>query len=136
MAKVTKEELQRYAGAQWFEGMVKSRGLEEASKELKGRINFGVPLRVSQKDLDDCVNRIKINTIKTMVLMSALVLADEFDFEQADINRFSKRFNDKVEVLNYDLAEWKDYQQILKDEYGIEFELTEDIVGSSERGER
>lgn len=133
MARVSKEELQRYGGAQWFERMANELGIDKASEELNGRISFGVPLQVKQSDLNECVERIKRNTIKTMLCMAAMVLHDEFDFEQKELTQFSKRFNDKVDVLNYSLAEWADYQQILKDETGIEFTLTDDIVGSEER---
>lgn len=134
MARTTKEELQRYAGAQWFDELIRKDGIDKAREQLEWRIDFGVPLQVKKSDLDECVQRIKKNTINTMLLMGLLVLADEFDFDKAKLEAFQSRFVSKVDCLDYELAKWSDYQQILEDEYGITVALSGDIVGSRERG--
>lgn len=132
MAKTSKEELQRYAGAQWAFELIDRMGLEAAKKHLEWRINFGVPLQVKKKDLEDCVDRIKENTIQTVLLMTEMVLHDEFEFEHDDLERFGNRFGNTVDVLNYDLAQWADFQEILEKECAIKITLNKDIIGSKE----
>ena len=67
--------------------------MEAAEKELKVRGAMFVPLEVNQKQLDEAVYKIKLNTIDCILIMSCMVLRDEFDFGQKRLERFCERFN-------------------------------------------
>lgn len=89
----------RMAGAAWLMNVIKTQGMEAAEKELKTRGAMFVPLEVNQKQLDESVYKIKLNTIDTILIMSCMVLRDEFDFGQKRLDRFCERFNSKTEAI-------------------------------------
>lgn len=62
----------RMAGAAWLMDVIKTQGMEAAEKELKVRGAMFVPLEVNQKQLDESVYKIKLNTIDTILIMSCM----------------------------------------------------------------
>lgn len=62
----------RMAGAAWLMNVIKTQGMEAAEKELKTRGAMFVPLEVNQKQLDESVYKIKLNTIDTILIMSCM----------------------------------------------------------------
>lgn len=57
------------------------------------------------------------------MVMTIAVLYDEFDFEQEQCLQFLNRASKISESLLADMATWSDYQQMIKDELGIELTL-------------
>lgn len=125
---MSKEEKLRYEGAHWALDMIRTKGLEEAVKELEWRGVSMCPLKASQSDLDRFTEECKRNCILTVCCMAAAVLHDEFDFGQQRITKFVNRFNQKIECLTDDFTSWADIQATLKDETGIDFLLPEALT--------
>jgi len=119
MSRLSKEELARYEGANWILEMVKSKGIDEAEKDLAMRGARNIPLKVKESDLKKFEVSEKANTIKSMLLISIYCMHDEFGFEQPEINRFIKLFNSRAECLVKEYVSWKDIQQTMAEETGI-----------------
>lgn len=115
----------RMAGAAWLMDVIKTQGMEAAEKELKVRGAMFVPLEVNQKQLDESVYKIKLNTIDTIPIMSCMVLRDEFDFGQKRLDRFCERFNSKTAAICDGDIIWDDLIQTLKEETGLDFTIRE-----------
>lgn len=98
----------RMAGAAWLMNVIKT-----------------LPLEVNQKQLDEAVYKIKLNTIDCILIMSCMVLRDEFDFGQKRLERFCERFNLKTDALCDEEIIWDDLIQTLKEETGLEFTIRE-----------
>jgi len=98
-------------------------GVDALKKEIKFRNISQYPGRLSIKELNEGLAEIKAYLIKNMLVMSLMVLRDEYGFGASRLQRFKDRFMLKTDVLLDDYATWEDYEQILKDECGIEVEL-------------
>ena len=120
MAKVNKEEQWRREGMAYALKVVKEKGIEGLEEEIKYRNISRVPIAVSKEKMDECVNNIKMNTIDTMLLLSASTLRDEFGFGKERLARFIERFNYKAECLVDGFCTWDDHKQQLAEECGIE----------------
>ncbi len=120
MAKVDKKMHEyRMSGARWMLDYIKENGIEAAEKELRVRGAVFLPMEISTKQLDDMVDRVKMNTIDTMLILSAVTLRDTFDFGKTRIQRFVDRFNEKTECLVDDYCTWEDNIKVLEEETGI-----------------
>lgn len=119
MSRLSKEELARYEGANWILEMVKSKGIDEAEKDLTMRGVRNIPLKVKESDLKKFEASEKANTIKSMLLISIYCMHDEFGFEKEEINRFIKLFNFRSECLVKEYVSWKDIQKTMAEETGI-----------------
>lgn len=128
MGKLSKEELARFSGAEWMVRYVKEHGLEAAEKELEKRGVRHIPLSVKEQDLKNFSEREKRNTIATVLMMSAMVLRDEFGFGTERINRFIDRFNNKTNCLCEGYVYWKDMQDTIKEETGILIPLPDEFM--------
>jgi hypothetical protein len=115
----------RMAGAIWIMKLIEDKGIDEARKELATRRAMFVPLEISQQQLDETVYKIKMNTIDCVLIMSCMVLRDEFGFGQKRIKRFFDRFNLKTECLCDGNVVWDDFIEALKEETGVEFSIRE-----------
>lgn len=127
MSRVSKELGYRYEGALWGIRIAKEHGLDFAEEELRKRGAINLPLTVTQSELDNAVEGIKNNILKTVLCMTVYVLHDEFDMEQEQINSFIDRFNKKCDFMCgvdawYD---WKDLQTLIRNEIGIEVSIPE-----------
>lgn len=132
MARMGKNELARYEGANWFYRLIKEKGFEAAEQELIYRNAIGCPLHIEHSEVINFEQRIKAHTIKTICCLATLTLHDEFDFETEECARFINRFNRKADGLVDEVTSWADYAQVLRDELNIdvdearEFEAEED----------
>lgn len=115
----------RMAGAIWIMKLIEDKGIDEARKELATRRAMFVPLEISQQQLDETVYKIKMNTIDCVLIMSCMVLRDEFGFGKKRIKQFFDRFNLKTECLCDGNVVWDDFIEALKEETGIEFSIRE-----------
>ena len=123
MAKINKEEQWRREGIAYALKIAKERGIEGLEEELKYRNISLVPIAVSKEKMDECVNNIKLNTIDTMLILSASTLRDEFEFDKDKIAQFIERFNLKAECLVDGWCTWNDQIQTLAEECGIELSI-------------
>ena len=111
---------------------VKEHGLEEAEKELERRGVRHIPLGVKEQDLKNFSEREKRNTIATVLMMSAMVLRDEFGFGRDRMNKFIDRFNKKTSCLVEGYVYWKDMQQTIAEETGIFIPLPDEFLDMGE----
>ena len=132
MGKLSNEELARFSGAEWMVRYVKEHGLEEAEKELERRGVRHIPLGVKEQDLKNFSEREKSNTIATVLMMSAMVLRDEFGFGRDRMNKFIDRFNKKTSCLVEGYVYWKDMQQTIAEETGILIPLPDEFLEMGE----
>ncbi|MBQ9699329.1 MAG: hypothetical protein IJV71_01780 [Lachnospiraceae bacterium] len=99
------------------------RGIEGLEEEIKYRNISLVPIAVSKEKMDECVNNIKMNTIDTMLILSASTLRDEFGFGKDRLARFIERFNFKAECLVDGCCTWDDQMTTLAEECGIKLSI-------------
>lgn len=123
MAKINKEEQWRREGMAYALKVAKERGIEGLEEEIKYRNISLVPIAVSKEKMDECVNNIKMNTIDTMLILSASTLRDEFGFGKDRIARFIERFNLKAECLVDGFCTWDDQMTTLAEECGIQLSI-------------
>ncbi len=128
MSRMSKEESARYEGANWCLEMIDRVGLDETREEMRIRGVNHCPLQISKADVTRFEHDIKINLINTIVLMSCMVLRDEFEFTPEQIKDFSVRFNSKTDCLNDELLTWDDMAETMKEETGLDFQLV-DVEG-------
>ena len=128
MSRMSKEESARYEGANWCLEMIGRIGLEATKEEMRIRGVNHCPLKISKADVARFEHGIRINIINTVVLMSRMVLRDEFEFTPEQIDAFKIRFNSKTDCLNDELLTWDDMAETMKEETGLVFELV-DVEG-------
>ena len=93
----------RMAGAIWIMKLIEDKGMEEAKKELAARRAMFIPLEINQAQLEESVEKIKMNRIK----------------------QFFDRFNLKTECICDGDVIWDDFIDALREETGIEFSIRE-----------
>ena len=103
--------------------IAKEQGVEALEKECEFRRVTNIPSQVSTKACNIAIEKIKLNTIDTIQILSIATLADEFGFGKKRINRFMERFNLKTECLVDDYVTWNDLIQQIKEEKGIELSI-------------
>ena len=113
------EEKPRREGMSYALKIAREKGIEELEKDLKMRKVVDLPIPVSKKALEECINNIKNNTVDTFVILMIATLHDEFGFGEKRIQRAIDRFNFKAECLAEDYCSWDDYIQTIKDELGL-----------------
>lgn len=128
MSKLSKEETARFSGAEWALRLCEEYGIEECRKELEQRNILSIPLKVSKKDIDEAVLKIKQNVMATVLLMACATLRDEYGFGYDRMNRFIKRFNLKAACIVDKFINWKDLQQTLAEETGIKIPLPDEFL--------
>lgn len=117
--KWKEEEKARREGMSYALRIAKEKGIEELEKDLNMRKVVDLPIPVSKKALEECIDNIKNNTVDTFVILMIATLHDEFGFGEKRIQRAIDRFNFKAECLAEDYCSWDDYIQTIKDELGI-----------------
>ena len=123
MAKINKEEQWRREGMAYALKVAREKGIEGLEEEIKYRNISLVPIAVSKEKMDECVNNIKMNTIDTMLILSASTLRDEFGFGKERLARFVERFNYKAECLVDGFCTWDDQMTMLAEECGIKLSI-------------
>jgi len=134
MGKLSKEEAARFSGANWLLNYAEEHGIDEARKELERRGVLQIPLNITKAQLREFTERTKMNILRTVLLMSEVVLYDEFDFTRDMLIRFKDRFELKTKCLLGDYVNWEELQMTLKEELDIDCPLTDEIK-SFKRGE-
>lgn len=118
-----KEEVCRREGMAYALKIAREKGVDALEEECKFRGATQIPLSVSRKACDEVITKIKMNTIDTVSILSAMTLRDEFGFGKKRIGQFAKRFSDKAECIMDNYATWEDQIAILKEECGLDFNI-------------
>ena len=118
-----KEEQARREGIAQALRVAKEKGIEGLETELKMRNITGLPCAVSKKAIDECLQRIKFNTIDTITIMAVYVLHCKFGFGKVRLDRFIKEFNFQTECLVEDYCTWDDLREEMRRECGIELSI-------------
>lgn len=98
-------------------------GIEALEKELKFRNVTGVHTSLAAKDLNKASEKIKEMTLDTFTILGIAVLHDEFGFGEKRCQRFMDRMNLKADCIIGDLATWKDYIKLIKEELNLKLEI-------------
>lgn len=123
MAKIDKEEIARRSGMMYALKIAKEKGIDGLEEEIKFRNITMIPIALPRAKVDECINNIKLNTIDTMLILSAAVLRDEYRFGKERLARFIESFNRKTECLIDGYCTWDDQMQMLAEECGIELNI-------------
>lgn len=115
----------RNEGMLYAYNYAKEHGLEALEHEIKLRRLTNLPTSVSTKALNECVLKIKNNTVDTFVILLASTLHDEFGFGEQRVQRAIDRFNYKAECLTDDYVKWQDLIDNIREELGIELQIRE-----------
>lgn len=122
MARDKLEEARR-EGMAYALNIAKTKGIGGLEEECKFRGATKMPLALPKNAIDECVLKIKENTIDTITILSAITLRDQFGFGAERIKRYVDRFNSKAECIMDDYTTWDEQIQILKEECGLEFKI-------------
>ena len=108
------------AGIEYAARFAKEKGIEALEQEAKFRKKTVIPVQTERKLCDDAIERIKMNTIDTIRILSIAVLRDEFGFGKDRLRRFIDRFEKKTECLCEEYVNWEDLIENIKEETGLE----------------
>lgn len=123
MARLDKEEVARRDGMAYALRIAKEKGIEGLEEEIKYRNITEIPIAIKRDKLNECIENIKLNTIDTILVLSAVTLRDEFGFGKERLARFIERFNLKTDCLVEDYCTWDDLRQNLEEECGIKLSI-------------
>ena len=119
----SKEEQARREGMSYALRVAKEKGIDGLEKELKRRQAYNIPIRISNKELQEFTNNAKNMMLDTILILASVTLHDEFGFGHDRLNRFKERFNFKAECIGEDFTDWQDQIAILKEECGLEYSI-------------
>lgn len=113
----------RNEGIAFCSKIANEKGLEELNRVIRQRKLVGLNTLIDPRLLDKELTQAKLQILDTILIMSIIVLKDEFDFGNKRLDRFRKRFNEKSECLESGHATWVDLIEQIKEENGIEMQL-------------
>lgn len=120
---MNKEMQWRNEGMAYALKIAREKGIEGLEDECKFRNVTYIPQNISRAVCDEAINKIKLNTIDTMLIMAVTVLMDEFEFSKFQIDLFIKRFTSKTDCVVGNYCTWEDLIDDIKQEYGIELSI-------------
>lgn len=124
----------RNEGIAFCDKIAKEKGLEELQRVTRQRNLAGLRTLIDPKDLDKDLINIKMQILDTVLIMSLIVLKDEFDFGSKRLDRFKKRFNDKTECLESGNVTWVDMIEQIQQENDIKLQLRENDTNVWRKG--
>ncbi len=120
MSRLDREAEARMNGMDYALRRIKEIGIEEFEKELewRGRKNYSV--HITSREAINAAEQ----AYKHIRIAALITLYDEFDFDKAMLDRFNKRYNDKMDSLNKGYVNWGDYENIIINEIGYNEGIT------------
>ena len=103
--------------------VAKEKGIDGLEQELKRRQAYNIPIRISNKELQEFTTNAKNMMLDTILILASVTLHDEFGFGHDRLNRFKERFNFKAECIGDSFTDWQDQIAILKEECGLEYSI-------------
>ena len=97
--------------------------VEALKFDVKARGAHNIPVGIDKADVDEFSERVKRSILDSVLVMSLLVLHDEFDFGTKRLNQFKARFNEKADCLQGNYTTWEDTLAILQDECGMQLSI-------------
>ena len=125
----------RNEGIAFCDKIAKEKGLEELQRVTRQRNLAGLRTLIDPKDLDKDLINIKMQILDTVLIMSLIVLKDEFDFGSKRLDRFKKRFNDKTECLESGNVTWVDMIEQIQQENDIKLHLRQNDTNVWRKGD-
>lgn len=121
MGKIKWQELEqaRREGMGYALKIAREKGLEGLEKEVSFRNISHVSITIPEAAFEEIIRRTKHQCIDTILLLSSLVLHDEFDFGTKRLARFVDRFNIKADCIAEDYTTWQEQLKIMEDECKI-----------------
>lgn len=119
----SKEEQARREGMSYALKVAKEKGIDGLEEELKRRQAYNIPIRISNKELQEFTDNAKNMMLDTILILASVTLHDEFGFGHDRLNRFKERFNFKAECIGDSFTDWQDQIDILKEECGLEYSI-------------
>ena len=108
--------------------IAKEKGLEELQRVTRQRNLAGLRTLIDPRELDQDFRDATLQILDTVLIMSLIVLKDEFDFGTKRLDRFKKRFNDKTECLETGNVTWIDMIEQVREENNIKLNLRKNDV--------
>lgn len=119
----SKEEQARLQGMSYALRVAKEKGIDGLEEELKRRQAYNIPIRISNKELQQFTDNAKNMLLDTILILASVTLHDEFGFGHDRLNRFKERFNFKAECIGDSFTDWQDQIEILREECGLEYSI-------------
>lgn len=119
----SKEEQARLQGMSYALRVAKEKGIDGLEEELKRRQAYNIPIRISNKELQEFTDNAKNMMLDTILILASVTLHDEFGFGHDRLNRFKERFNFKAECIGDSFTDWQDQIDILREECGLEYSI-------------
>lgn len=119
----SKEEQARLQGMSYALRVAKEKGIDGLEEELKRRQAYNIPIRISNKELQEFTDNAKNMMLDTILILASVTLHDEFGFGHDRLNRFKERFNFKAECIGDSFTDWQNQIDILKEECGLEYSI-------------
>ena len=124
----------RNEGIAFCDKIAKEKGLEELQRVTRQRNLAGLRTLIDPRELDQDFRDATLQILDTVLIMSLIVLKDEFDFGTKRLDRFKKRFNDKTECLETGNVTWIDMIEQVREENNIKLDLRKnDVVMAEEK---
>lgn len=120
---MNKEEIARREGMAYAFKIAKEKGVDALEEEIKFRNATKIPTSVNRKVCNDVIEKIKNNTIDTVLIMSVAVLHDEFGFGTKRLKQFMDRFNLKTDCLCDGYVTWQDFIDDISANLGLELTI-------------
>lgn len=118
-----KEEQARLQGLQFGLKIAEADGIEALREEVKRRGAYDIPVCLPHKVLEEFSERVKNQTLDAVMVLTLVVLRDEFGFGKKRLQQFMDRFDFKTECLVDGFTTWPEQLDILKEECGIELSI-------------
>lgn len=134
MAKVNKEALARLEGMKFAYNYANKYGIEALKKEINFRGATNLPYSVDQKQVQQFQEKTKLRILSTVMLMSVLILREEFGFGTKRIERFSEKFKENTEQLESGDLTWRDTYEAMIEEVGFSVGVDDDILDMKVEG--
>lgn len=121
-----KEELARREGMSYALRVAKEKGIDGLETELKRRGAYDIPIGISDKALNEFIEKVKNNTLDTVLILALVTLHDAYGFGEKRCQHFIDVFDNKADCLaNPDWTTWQDQIDILREECNIELGVSE-----------
>lgn len=130
MAKINKEALARLEGMKYAYNYARKFGLDELEKDIKFRGATNLPYSVDRRQVINFQEETKERILSTVMLMSVLILREEFGYGRKRIEKFSEKFKENTEQLQSGDLTWKDTYEAMVEEVGFSLGIDEDILNA------
>lgn len=120
MGKLEEINAARINAMEYATRRIEDIGIDKWKQELRFRGANGLSVPISKKDFIREYENLQKTIIKQCLLMAVITLIDEFEFTEAQVKDFVRRYNLKADCMGDDYHLWQDYADMVKSEYDID----------------